>query len=85
MQAILPTYGPTSYGNQAMAEGLSLAMKVVANYGLSPLGITICAPPASGALRKKNSHEVAVDDSDSDLTRGIQGRPYQVLLRSTIW
>ena len=59
-------------------------MKVVANYGLSPLGITICAPPASGARRKKNSHEVAVDDSDSDLTRGIQGRPYQVHPRSTL-
>jgi hypothetical protein len=61
----------------ALAEGLSLAMKVVANYGLSPLGIAICAPPAAGARRKKNSHEVAVDDLDSDLTRGIPGGGYQ--------
>jgi len=75
-QVALPD-GPTSYGNMALAEGLSLAMKIVANYGLSSLGITIFAPAPTPNRGKRNAHEVAIDDMDNHLARGIPGGGYQ--------
>lgn len=59
--------GPTSYGISALIEASGLATKMVANYGLTELGITTFAPPLHGSGNSGNKYETAVDEIDDDM------------------
>lgn len=51
---------------------------MVANYGLSPLGITIYAPATSATKRPGRQYEVSVEGIDEDLFgRAAPGGSYQ--------
>jgi hypothetical protein len=55
-----------------------LATSIVANYGLSDIGITTYAPPSRPPGFMRKSFEVAVDNIDADLFgRGTRGGGFQ--------
>jgi hypothetical protein len=60
-------------------DAARLCQNIVANYGMSKLGITTYAPPTGGALGfMQKSFEVSVDNIDADLFgRGIRGGFFQ--------
>ena len=41
-----------------MVEAITLAQSIVANYGLTPLGITMYADPGGSTLQRHNNFEV---------------------------
>ena len=53
---------------QLLTEASGLATKMVANYGLTSLGITTFAPPLSNFGSKTTNYETAVDELDDDMT-----------------
>lgn len=59
--------GPTSYGAEDLEQATALADKLVANYGLSPLGITIYAPASQSRNKSGRQYEVTVESLDEDL------------------
>lgn len=65
VQVLIPE-GPTSYGIQALHEASGLAMKMVANYGLTEEGITTFAPPLQSFSDVGTKYETAVDEIDDD-------------------
>lgn len=55
-----------------------LAAKIVANYGLSEMGITTYAPVSRGKAGMNRSFEVTTDNIDEDLFgKGIKGGMFQ--------
>lgn len=74
---ILPE-GPTTYGRQALSDAQTLAQKIVASYGLSPIGITMYASPGFATDGQRSNYETSVDKIDEDLiSKGMDGGMYQ--------
>ena len=59
--------GPSSYSEEALVQATALANKMVASYGLSPLGITIYAPATESSKQPGRQYEVSVEGIDEDL------------------
>lgn len=77
VQVLLPG-GPTTYGRDALADGMTLAQKIVANYGLTQAGVTMYASPAVPAAGVRSNYEVSVEQIDEDVVgQGLEGGMYQ--------
>ena len=59
--------GPSSYGSQALTDASGLAMKMVANYGMTEMGITTFAPSLDDLGSSSNSYETSVDQIDDGM------------------
>ncbi|KAK9845482.1 hypothetical protein WJX81_007602 [Elliptochloris bilobata] len=76
-QALLPE-GPSTYSVKDMEAAGKLAEKVVANYGMTDLGIFAYAPPPAAKEFGQRSFEVTVDNIDADLfNTSIRGGMFQ--------
>lgn len=77
VQVLLPG-GPTTYGLDALAAGMTLAQKIVGNYGLTQAGVTMYATPAVSAAGVRSNYEVSVEQIDEDVVgQGLEGGMYQ--------
>ncbi|CAG9464039.1 unnamed protein product [Pedinophyceae sp. YPF-701] len=65
----------TTYAHSNVQNAYQMAMKVVANYGMTTeTGVTTWAPVSRGRAFMERSFEVAVDNIDEDLFgRGVEG------------
>jgi len=72
-------YGePSTYGVKSLGLAFRLAEKIVANYGLTDLGITSYAPVIENSLALKRCFEITTDNIDEDLFgRGLEGGMFQ--------
>ncbi|KAI7845492.1 hypothetical protein COHA_001038 [Chlorella ohadii] len=70
---------PSTYSNADLKDATSLAYRLIANYGLSPLGLTTWAPaPRRSNALKERSFEVTVESIDADLfASSISGGGFQ--------
>lgn len=69
---------PTTYGHEGLGDAMRIANKIVMNYGMTKLGVTMYAPPGEGRRYGQRSFEVAVDNIDEDLFgRELRGGSFQ--------